>query len=181
MKAKCWCPPPNQKRNVNRLLIFTNDVITSKQYRYRERAKRLLRYSSPARTKQSFTSLAWKICHASMPKVTFWSYQCNKPSHHCSFFRYYFIPVLHVPKAYYMTARTEVSLLFSLFNLLPLVLICFLMAAIAGRCICVCVWVCVCVCLCGYLRLLSSSRYSLVSVYAFFIDNAFFGPDSNFA
>ena len=45
---------------------------------------------------------------------------------------YYFIPVLHVPKAYYMTPKTEVSLFLSLFQLLPLVLICLLMAAIAG-------------------------------------------------
>ena len=45
---------------------------------------------------------------------------------------YFFIPMIHVPKAFFMTKKLEVTLFHSLIHLFPLATICMLMAAVAG-------------------------------------------------
>lgn len=45
---------------------------------------------------------------------------------------YYFIPVMHVPEAYYITTSPKITLFHSIFHLYPLVTICLLMALLAG-------------------------------------------------
>lgn len=45
---------------------------------------------------------------------------------------YYFLPIMHVPQAYYITVMSKITLFRSIFHLYPLITICVLMALVSG-------------------------------------------------